>query len=114
IFDNRAPELEDYRVFALDPDLTSSCTVTDVASVLRENAGGSGTRVLVSPPFLRSVLECWSETSSSQIRRHLEALADTLEYHTDLATALVRAGKLLKGGHTYGEPSRKIAKRKYM
>ncbi|CUG87705.1 multi-copy leucine-rich repeat protein, putative [Bodo saltans] len=99
IFDNGISG--DYRVFALDPELALSCTVTDVASTLRAKAGcnrsadESATRVLVSPAFLRSVLQCWDVSWSSSIRAHVSALEKSLTYRTRLATALVRVGATL-------------------
>ncbi|CUG74607.1 Hypothetical protein, putative, partial [Bodo saltans] len=103
IFDSSAVHMN-YRVFALDPDLAMSCTVTDVASILHgkmprslrtEMLPGSPTRVLVSPSFLRFVLEAWSPSWCSATRAHLRALSDSLSYHTKLANALVRVGKTL-------------------
>lgn len=101
IFDNRANP--NYRVIALDPTLVSSCTVTDVASTLyaRDSRSdddsavgryGLPTRVLVSPHFLTTVLGSWRSTTSSSMRVHVNALAESLKYHTGLATAIVRAG----------------------
>ncbi|CUG89102.1 multi-copy leucine-rich repeat protein, putative [Bodo saltans] len=94
-----------YRVFALDPDLAMSCTVTDVASILQrgkkpkslraEILPRSPTRVLVSPSFLKFVLRAWPPSGCSATRAHMDALKDSLWYHTKLANALVRVGKTL-------------------
>ncbi|CUI15138.1 Hypothetical protein, putative [Bodo saltans] len=84
------------RHFVLAPDLEEDFVVTQAQP----------TRALVSPRFLSTVVNNWppegyerADLIHDSIRRHCEDLLRILEAHTNLASALVKAGPVVCDQH---------------